>query len=331
MNSGAQEENLERVSARIARYIIAFVELLRSESRSDFHMEELTAYVREQSPETAPDSPSRILRELRLQKVLNYTVINRRESHYRLEDPVVVELKSKSRPDRCTASFCAETEALTIVDFPGRGPEPICPKHLQEHSVTDTAIVQASVQEEATNEAVDASEALASIKGFEIVDNDTLEFAAEILADVKGKNNRLEEMKHTATKPMNEALKAVRSWFAPAQNHYAEAEVILKNKIAAYHREIEVKRAAAIAKIDDAADSPTITIALAELGQAQKPVTQGVSVTEVWDFEIVNASLLPREFLMPDEKKIKAASVGAGLEIPGVRRFKKSRVASRAK
>lgn len=244
----------------------------------------------------------------------------------------MVELKSKSRPDRCSAAYCAESQSLVPVDFPGRGMEPLCPKHLQENSVTETAIVvHATVQEEATNEAVDASEALASIKGFEIVDNDTLDFAAEILADVKGKNNRLEEMKHTATKPMNEALKAVRSWFAPAQNHYAEAEVILKNKIAAYHREIEMRRQAALAKIDDAADSPTITVALVELGAAQKPVTQGVSVTEVWDYEIVDASLLPREFLMPDEKKIKAASVGAGLEIPGVRRFKKSRVASRAK
>lgn len=245
----------------------------------------------------------------------------------------MVELKSKSRPDRCSASFCREAEGLVLIDFPGRGMEPICEKHRQEElPVTETAIVPASaVQQEVTNEAVDAADALASIRTFEIVDSDTLDFAAEILADVKGKNNRLEEMKHQATKPMNEALKAIRSWFAPAQNHYAEAEVILKNKIAAYHREIEAKRQAALVKIDDAADSKTITVALAELGQAQKPVTQGVSVTEVWDYEIVDASLLPREFLMADEKKIKAASVGAGLEIPGVRRFKKSRVASRAK
>lgn len=197
--------------------------------------------------------------------------------------------------------------------------------------MTETAIVvQGTVQEEATNEAVDASEALVSIRTFEIVDNDTLEFAAEILADVKGKNNRLEEMKHTATQPMNAALKAVRSWFAPAQNHYAEAEAILKNKIATYHRAVEAKRQAALVKIDDAADSKTITVALLALGAAQKPVTKGVSVTEVWTYEIVDASLLPREFLMADEKKIKAASVGAGLEIPGVRRFKEARVASRA-
>lgn len=241
-----------------------------------------------------------------------------------------VELKSKSRPDRCSASFCVVTDDLTTVDFPGRGPEPLCPIHLQEHNVTETAIVPASVQQEATNEAVDAADALVSIRTFEIVDNDTLDFAAEILAEVKGKNNRLEEMKQTATKPMNDALKAVRSWFAPAQNHYAEAEQIIKGKIAAYHREVEARRLAALVKIDDAADSKTITVALGELGAAQKPVTKGVSVTEVWAFEITDPALLPREYLMPDEVKIRKVSL-AGIEIPGVRRFKESRVASRAK
>jgi hypothetical protein len=68
-----------RVYARIAPLIIAF-----KAERPDgaFHVEELREYVIERAPGIAPDSPGRILRELRLQRLLNYVVINRRQSLY---------------------------------------------------------------------------------------------------------------------------------------------------------------------------------------------------------------------------------------------------------
>ena len=45
-------------------------------------VEELRQYVELHAPDIAPDSPGRILRELRLDGLLNYEVINRRDSLY---------------------------------------------------------------------------------------------------------------------------------------------------------------------------------------------------------------------------------------------------------
>jgi hypothetical protein len=76
---GEQKEHLERVSARIGAMVIRFCR-----NRRDFHMEELRQYVVEQG-EVAPASPDRILRWLRQKGFLDYEVINRRESHYRIK------------------------------------------------------------------------------------------------------------------------------------------------------------------------------------------------------------------------------------------------------
>ena len=45
------------------------------------------------------------------------------------------------------------------------------------------------------------------------------------------------------------------------------------------------------------------------------------SIRTVWKFEIIDANLLPREYLMPDEKKIGTAMALGTREIPGVRIF----------
>lgn len=71
-----QQVNLDRVRSRIARSIVAFCN-----RRQTFHMEELLAYV-EAETQVAPDSPGRILRDLRQQRLINYRVVNRRASLY---------------------------------------------------------------------------------------------------------------------------------------------------------------------------------------------------------------------------------------------------------
>jgi hypothetical protein len=69
----------ERVRDKIAPYILAFS---KNRAGQQFHVEELRVYVRNHLPLIAPDSPGRILRELRLEGRLDYVVINRRQSLY---------------------------------------------------------------------------------------------------------------------------------------------------------------------------------------------------------------------------------------------------------
>lgn len=80
------EENaahLDRVASRIATHVFAFC-VARGVTNT-FHAEDLRIFVRERSPQTPPDSPSRILRDLRQAKYVDYTVVSRRKSLYRIE------------------------------------------------------------------------------------------------------------------------------------------------------------------------------------------------------------------------------------------------------
>ncbi len=75
-------ENLERVLVRIGPVVLAFCREILRQGRPQFHMMELTAYVRRCVGEVAPDSAGRILRDLRKSDALNYRLISRRDSLY---------------------------------------------------------------------------------------------------------------------------------------------------------------------------------------------------------------------------------------------------------
>jgi len=74
-----QHENLDRVASKLSTPILAFCR-----QRQEFHMEDLRDYLRQQSCNFAPDSPSRVLRQLRLAGCVDYVITNRRQSAYRV-------------------------------------------------------------------------------------------------------------------------------------------------------------------------------------------------------------------------------------------------------
>jgi hypothetical protein len=74
-------EHLQRVSSRIGASVMEFC---RPRVGQEFHMEQLVRHIRARLG-IAPDSPSRILRALRQNKCLDYTVVNRRQSLYRVD------------------------------------------------------------------------------------------------------------------------------------------------------------------------------------------------------------------------------------------------------
>lgn len=77
MADDGQEQNLERVSSRIARAIIAFCREHR-----EFRADELRRAVIRETGIAAPASADRILRDLRQRGVLDYVVLDRRGSYY---------------------------------------------------------------------------------------------------------------------------------------------------------------------------------------------------------------------------------------------------------
>lgn len=76
-----QAEHLERVSTKLQGVIVAY---LRSLDGDEFTMRELVSHVQRRVPSAAPDSPSRCLRSMRTKGVVDYDVVSRHDSQYRL-------------------------------------------------------------------------------------------------------------------------------------------------------------------------------------------------------------------------------------------------------
>jgi hypothetical protein len=68
-----------RVYTKIAPLILQFAAIMGERT---FHVETLRRFVRHYYPDIAPDSPGRILRQLRLEGRLDYVVLHRRMSLY---------------------------------------------------------------------------------------------------------------------------------------------------------------------------------------------------------------------------------------------------------
>jgi hypothetical protein len=80
--SPEQQENIARVHHKIAPTICAYFKQLGL--GGEFHVDQLRRYVGRHYPDTAPDSPGRIMRSLRGRKAIDYVVVNRRASLYRV-------------------------------------------------------------------------------------------------------------------------------------------------------------------------------------------------------------------------------------------------------
>lgn len=65
--------------------------------------------------------------------------------------------------------------------------------------------------------------------------------------------------------------------------------------------------------------------------QSDTPKISGVSFRETWDFEITDASLIPRDYLIPDEKKIRAIvqQLKTDTNIPGIKAVNHATVSAR--
>ncbi len=89
----AQADNIERVSAKIGDAIRRFCDDRLGQT---FRMEELVRYVQGETT-IAPDSPSRILRLLRRQGLIGYEVLSRKDSLYRVTEPVAPDAEGGAR------------------------------------------------------------------------------------------------------------------------------------------------------------------------------------------------------------------------------------------
>lgn len=180
--------------------------------------------------------------------------------------------------------------------------------------------------------------------------------AGEDLLKVKAVSTRIEGNRVALKAPLLEAIRRFDAFFKAPLDFLTRAERSLKSKMGDYTDRQDELRREEQAKADEAARKETERLqAMAAKAQASgkvekaqqlevrahavvapiiqraAPMVAGIKERDEYEYEITNATLLPREYTMPDEKKIGAVVRAMRLDtnIPGVTVRRKTGIAAR--
>jgi hypothetical protein len=199
-----------------------------------------------------------------------------------------------------------------------------------------TAIVRVTPAELAV-EAAEVRAACQQIEAMQITSQADLDGLTDGLREVKKRLKFLEASRRAQTDPLEAELETIRAPFRPVESAYKALEASAKARTARHVAETRQAQQAAQAAAGEAFAAGNATAghaALARIPQAAD-LGSGISVREVWDFEITDPNAVARELCSPDPVKIRALTTprpgAASMTVPGIRWFKKPQTSVRAK
>ena len=194
------------------------------------------------------------------------------------------------------------------------------------------------------------------------ISNDAeMQSVGNLLRMIKTRAGEMTDKRMEITRPMDESKARIMGLFKPIEEKLKNAETIIKRGILSYQQKIadenrrlqleadkaakeaEERRKAAIVRDAEQAmeqGKPELAVAYIEKAEAVyiAPVNvakerrpEGISMSKIWTYEIVDAAKIPREFLMIDEKKLQkyAANMKDTAKVEGVRFFEDSIISAR--
>lgn len=201
---------------------------------------------------------------------------------------------------------------------------------------------------------------LALASDYRVTNVDQYTMAGDELKRIKAAQKRLDDLRKKITRPIDAAKKAIMDLFREPEDKLARAESGIKRAMLTYADEQErlrreeqrkadeaarkeqerlaaqAAKAAAAGKVEKAAAiEERAAMVVAPVVQREAPKVAGVSLREVWCFEITDPSKVNAAFLMPDEQKIRKVvnsmkADAASIVGEGVRIYSEKRMASGA-
>lgn len=145
-----------------------------------------------------------------------------------------------------------------------------------------------------------------------------LEVASNWLVEVAKTHDRFDAKRKEWTDPLNKVVKSINAAFKPALDSLKACESTIKGKIGDYHADQAARQRAAIAAAAEAVKIGDAGAAKAALIAASATVVDGgASVSTYWDGDVVDASQIPREYLVPDVAMLRAVTKARGCD-PGI-------------
>lgn len=156
----------------------------------------------------------------------------------------------------------------------------------------------------------------------------------DVLKLCKNKIKEVEEQRKEFTKPLDEAKKVAMSKekeitepineFIEKINKAMNSWFIEENR----KRQEEQKRLEEEAIANANPEDCDVVVPVVEEIKTTKGSIATTTMIKDFKFEIIDESLIPREYLIPDEAKIKKA-INSGVEIPGIKSIENYRTNSR--
>lgn len=164
---------------------------------------------------------------------------------------------------------------------------------------------------------------------------DGYRIATETLKHLAEKSRNLLARRQALTKPLDESKKNIIAEFRPASDRLDKAIAILRAALskhdAAAKERIQIATEEAAKQLRAGNTAAAMAIATEAAASAETDAAEGISKRTIWRFEITDLAALPREYLIPDEKRIGAVvrAMKGDAQIAGVRVYPETIVAVR--
>lgn len=174
-------------------------------------------------------------------------------------------------------------------------------------------------------------------KAFNIKTQNDMNAGADLLHQVKQVKTLIIERKESITRPLMQSLSSIRDLFKPFEESYKEAEKIIKDKMLDYQIEEENRIENDKAKIMRRVEKGTLRHdtaieKLENLPSVPKTAVGGVGKIQtrtLTKVRIMDESIIPREYMMPNLPKITEAILRLKAEIPGAERYEERIISSK--
>lgn len=178
-----------------------------------------------------------------------------------------------------------------------------------------------------------SNEILRQANEVKVKSQEGLNYASDKIKEIKEVAKRIKEEKENYTKPAREIIENANRKYNPILTVCEEVERVLKNKSAQYifaeKHKAEAKRIKLLEKAQSGKmKEETAVKKLSEIKDVKAQTDKSsLRVSTRKEVEIVDVNLIPREFMVPDLKKIKAQLLAEN-EVKGARLIEKQVISS---
>lgn len=176
--------------------------------------------------------------------------------------------------------------------------------------MTELSVAErAEVIEVAGPQRRDAEASLDYIRSYEIQTNEGFAGAVSMVAQIKAKWTEVEAKRKSYVGRLADLVDDFNSEFKPGLEALKEAEKTLKDKLVGWAQvqgELHRAKIQEATEAVQAGDQIKADALIAEAENHEVPAVKGCSIREVWTGEVEDPDQIPREYLIPDEKTLKA-------------------------